>query len=291
MKHFTIPLALAAIIAASCSVKDDRLACTVPVSIHVNAFSVTQEGASRTKAPQDPAAYGNVKAMDLAFFGPDGTKMFAATQLKDDSSTYDTFGEFSCRLPVGAYTMVVIARYVGNGDVFTLTSPTEASFSDKPRETFVTTQEVSVTEDAPLDLDVTLNRIVSYLNVISTDGRPAEATKMRVSFSKGGKDFNPSTGLALSDAGFSQVFNPSAAVGTTINVSACPFLITDEETMTVTLSALDASDNVLITKTVPNVPFKRNRTTILTGAVYTPGVSTAGFQLETEWLDSETVNF
>ncbi len=61
--------------------------------------------------------------------------------------------------------------------------------------------------------------------------------------------------------------------------------------MTITIQALDASNNVLITKTVTNVPFKRNRMTTLTGAVYTPGSSSATFQLETAWLDGVTVTF
>ncbi len=129
------------------------------------------------------------------------------------------------------------------------------------------------------------------LKLVSTDGRPAEATKIRTTYSGGSKGFNPTTGLATDDLGFSQTNNPAASVGATISVNIYPFLYTDEETMTVTIEALDASDNVLITKTVPNVPLKRNRQTTLTGAVYTPGSSTAGFQLETDWLPGTTVTF
>ena len=90
---------------------------------------------------------------------------------------------------------------------------------------------MTVTSTTPLDLDVTLNRIVAALDLFSTDGRSASATKIRTTFAKGGKAFNPITGLATSDTGFSQINNLSAAVGSTINVRAFPFLVTDEETM------------------------------------------------------------
>ena len=61
--------------------------------------------------------------------------------------------------------------------------------------------------------------------------------------------------------------------------------------MTVTIEALDADNNVLATKVVENVPFKRNRQTILRGKVFTAGTSGAAFTLETAWLEDKTVDF
>lgn len=268
---------------------------TAPVTVHVNDFSITQEempsGGGTTRAAQNPADYDGVGAIDLAFFDAEGTKVYTSTQVKGDGS-YTTFGEFTANLQVGTYTMVAVARYHYAGDAFTLTSPTEAAYtSERPRETFAGTQAVTVTSASALDLEVTLNRISSWLKIVSTDGRPASATKIRTTFAKGGKGFNPTTGLATTDTGFSQTNNPSTAVGATIEVNALPFLYTNEESMTITIEALDAGDNVLATKVVNNVPFKRNRQTILTGAVFTAEASSAAFKLETSWLDDETVNF
>lgn len=268
---------------------------TAPVTVRVNNFSITQEempsGGGTTRAAQNPADYDGVGAIELAFFDAEGTKVYTSTQVKGDGS-YTTFGEFTANLQVGTYTMVAVARYHYAGDAFTLTSPTEAAYtSERPRETFAGTQAVTVTSASALDLDVTLNRISSWLKIVSTDGRPASATKIRTTFAKGGKGFNPTTGLATTDTGFSQTNNPSTAVGATIEVNALPFLYTDEESMTITIEALDASDNVLATRVVNNVPFKRNRQTILTGAVFTADASAAAFKLETSWLDDETVNF
>ena len=268
---------------------------TAPVTVHVNDFSITQEempsGGGTTRAAQNPADYTDVGAITLAFYDAAGTEVYKTTQIKGDGS-YTTFGEFTANLPVGHYTMVALARYYYAGDAFTLTSPTAAAYtSERPRETFAGTQAVTVTSASPLDIDVTLNRISSWLKIVSTDGRPASATKVRTTFAKGGKGFNPTTGLATTDTGFSQTNNPSTAVGATIEVNAVPFLYTDEESMTITIEALDADDNVLATRVVNNVPFKRNRQTILTGAVFTAEASAAAFKLETSWLDDETVNF
>ena len=268
---------------------------TAPVTVRVNNFSITQEEmpseGGTTRAAQNPADYDGVGAIDLVFFDAEGTKVYTSTQVKGDGS-YTTFGEFTANLQVGTYTMVAVARNHYAGDAFTLTSPTEAAYtSERPRETFAGTQAVTVTSASPLDLDVTLNRISSWLKIVSTDGRPASATKIRTTFAKGGKGFNPTTGLATTDTGFSQTNNPSTAVGATIEVNALPFLYTDEESMTITIEALDASDNVLATRVVNNVPFKRNRITKLSGAVFAAEASSAAFKLETSWLDDETVNF
>ena len=54
MKHFQ-SLAAAAVtllLAASCSIKEDRIQCLAPVTVAVSTFSVSQEGIPLTKAAQ-----------------------------------------------------------------------------------------------------------------------------------------------------------------------------------------------------------------------------------------------
>ena len=206
---------------------------------------------------------------------------------------YTTFGEFTVNLPIGNYKMVALGYYVGTGDEFSLTSPTQAGYtSERPREMFCLTQDVTVTKTAAVDLDVTLNRICAYLSILSTDGRSAGATKIRTTFTKGGKTFNPTTGLSLTDAGFTQVNSPATAVGKTINVACLLYLFTDEETMGVTIEALDADDNVLFTKSFAEVEFKRGYKTTIKGPIFTAGPSTVGFKLNTtEWAEGKTYEF
>ena len=283
-----------ALLAASCS-NDESLDSSVnlsneqplaPVTVRVSDFSMSQEDFPATRATQAAADYSDVKALTLAFY-QGSTEVYKVTQLKDDTSTFTTFGEFSLSLPFGSYTMVVLGYYLStNEPAITLTSPTTATFGDYPaRETFVATNTVNVTNSNALNISATLNRIVSKLQVVSSDVRTAAATKVRMSFAAGGKSFNPTTGLATSDGGFSNAVTISTNVGAISRSNTFLFLASNVQNMDVTIQTLDADDNVLFSKTVQNVPFQRNRVTKLTGAIYTNSSVSGAFQLETNWAD------
>lgn len=266
---------------------------TVPVHIRVNDFSVSLADIpdTQTRGVESPASYSALKYLTLAFYDAEGTSIYNATQVKSAPSTYSAFGDFSCDLPAGTFTMVVIGRDWSEGDEFSLTSPTVAAYtSERVRETFCASQSVTVTNSTPLDLSVTLSRIVAKLNILSTDTRPEGISKIRTTYGAGSKSFNPTTGLAIGNAGFSLTNTPSTAVGQAINVLNFAFLSTDEQTMDITLEVLGEHDEVLITKVIRNVPLKRNRKTILSGPVFSPSTSAVSFSLETDW-DETTVNF
>ena len=290
-------------IAASCSnesVNDVENAVEnvqVPVQVHVSDFSVSQEefpsgstrsGAARgTTRAADPATYDGVKALTLAFYAGDGTEAYKHEQVKGSLEEGETFGEFALSLPMGSYAMVVIGHGLNAGEpAITLTSPTAATFGEYPaRETFATTQPVNITSTSAVNLSATLNRIIAKLQVVSTDGRTANATNVRMTMSAGGKSFSPTTGLATVNTGFSNTVGISASAGTTSSSISYLFLTTDEQTMDVTIETLDADGNTLFSKTVNNVPFKRNRVTKLTGTMYTNNSVSGGFQIETAWED------
>lgn len=288
-------------IAASCSnesVNDVENAVEnirVPVTVNVSGFSVSQEefpggstrsGAVRgtTRAAADPATYDGVKALTLAFYAGDGTEAYKHEQVKGSLEEGETFGQFSLSLPMGSYTMVVLAYGKNGDDDLVLTSPTEAAYTGShTRETFATTQAVNINSTNSVNLSATLNRIIAKLQVVSTDGRAANATNVRMSFAAGGKSFNPTTGLATIDTGFVNTVGISASAGSTSSAISYLFLATDEQTMDVTIETLDEDGAVLFSKTVDSVPFKRNRVTKLTGAMYTNSSVSGGFQIETAW--------
>ena len=297
MKTKLILLAGLALLTSSCdNVKypsDDTSRVTAPVTIHVNDFSITQSEFpdTGTRAVTDVKDYKPVEAVTLALYNGN-TEVYKTTQFKSDKSTYTTFGEFSCQLPIGTYKMVALGYGYFVGDEFILTSPTEAVFtSERPREMFCLTKDVTVTKTSPLDLTVILDRINSWLYIESTDGRSAIATKIRTTFAKGDKGFNPTTGFALSDKGFTQINNPSAKTGDPIKVGIYPFLYTDEETMDVTIEAMDDNNTVLFTKTITNVAFKRGYKTTIKGPIFTAGASSVGFNLNPDWGTGETYTF
>lgn len=260
------------------------------VSVRVNDFSLLVEDFPTTRAEQSVASYTGVKALTLAFYASNGSETYKTDQLRDDATTYTTFGEFSCNLPIGTYTMVVLGY--GSETAITLTSPTEAAFdNDRVRETFAATQSVTVTSTTPVDLSVTLNRIMAKLNIVSTDGRSASVTKIRTTYAAGGQSFNPSTGLATVNTGFSVDNNISQAVGNAINIANYVFLASDEQDINITIQALNEDDDVLFTKVIADVPFKRNRVTKLSGAIFTTEPSELSINVENSWLNEATVNF
>ena len=288
MLQKTLPvLACLALVAGSCGVKNQNPEGLTPVSVHVNDFRITIDNISDTKAT-DAASYSNLKALTLAFY-EDSHEVFKSTQLQGDAH----FGDFSLNLPLGTYTMVVLGYSCYEGDVLTLTSPTSAAFTaGRIGETFAYTQEVTVSNTDELELSATLDRIVAKFNVVSDDHRTQGAEKVRMTFSGGSKAFNPTTGLATSDAGFSNTVNISTNVGARSASISYLFLNTPEQTMDVTVEVLNSTDEVLYHKEMRNIPFKLNRTTKLTGKLYTataPG-STA-FQVNEDWLDDLVVPF
>lgn len=267
---------------------------TAPVTVRVDGFSVSQEDLSITRATQTVGDYDDVKALTLAFYNGE-TETYKHTQVKE-SLEGETFGVFSTALPLGSYKMVVIARGGQASDVFTLTSPTEAAYtSDHSRETFAYVETVNITNTNAKELSATLNRIVAKLEVNSTDGRTANVEKVRMTFSAGAKAFNPTTGLATVNTGFANTVSATGkAVGLDSKSASYIFLATDEQNIDVTIETLDADGNTVFSKTVANVPFKRNRLTTMRGAMYSANASSAAnsFLINTDWLDEDDpVNF
>ena len=149
---------------------------------------------------------------------------------------------------------------------------------------------MDITSTSAVEISATLDRIITQLKVVSTDGKAANVSKMRMTFSAGGKSFNPSTGLALSNSGFTNTVNVSADIGATSICSSVFFLATDEQTMNVTIETLDADGNTLYSKTVNNVTFQRNRITRLSGPLYASSAASS-LLLNTDWLTQQNVSF
>lgn len=296
MKHIIFLAAVAApallALTTSCSVKEDRTDCslTAPVTVHVGDFAVSMDDFPTKAVPA--ADYSGVKSLTLAFYNG-ATEAYKATQKKGALEEGETFGEFSLSLLMGSYTMVVIGHGLNDGEpAITLTSPTSATFGANPaRETFVYTRTVDITSTEAVDISATLSRIVSKLQVASTDKRTANAHSVRMSFAGGGKSFNPSTGLSTVNTGFSNAVEISAEAGSTSLSNSYLFLDTDEQTMDVTIETLDEDGNVLSSKTVENVPFKRNRVTKLTGTLYTNSGISGSILIDTEWLTNYSTTF
>ena len=283
-----LTLFAAAMLFAGCC-KDKDIAATgfAKVKVTVSDFAVSQEDFSKA---QSVGTYSGVKFLTLAFYTGDGTEVYKVTQQKENMGEGETFGEFSTALAMGSYTMVVLG--CGGNNMPTLTSATSATFGENVvGETFVATRSVTVNSNADVNLDATLDRIVSGIAIVSTDGRADEAKKLRITTSTGSRSFNPTTGLATENSGIIATITHPEAVGTVTRSATLFFLAADEQEANVTIETLDENDQVLFSKTVENVPLKRNRLTILTGALYSATATAGSFQVNTDWLGNYNMNF
>ena len=297
-KFMVIYVALMGMLAASCGSENLESASVdnqtmVPVKVHVSDFSISVEDYSgvRTRAATDVANYDGVNAITLAFYRGT-TEAYKTTQLKGSLGEGETLGEFSLNLPMGSYTMVAVAYYNSEASPLVITSPTAAGFTG-PRayETFATTQTVNISNTNAVDISATLSRIIAQLKVVSTDGKTADVSNVRMTFSGGSKSFNPTSGYATDDSGFANTVSNSADVGATSISSSFLFLTTDEQNIDVTIETLDADGNTLFSKTIENVPFKRNRLTRLSGAMYSGSDIGASFQVDSDWLEQYNAEF
>ena len=295
MKTKLILWAVTVLLTLGCShqAEVDNQETTATVRVHVNDFSFSHENfpGATTRADDNPKGYSNVKAVDIAIFAG-SEKVYAATQLKADESTYTTFGEFECRLEKGDYTMVAVARNMTAGDVFTITSPTQAAYTtERARETFCCVQSIKVDGTKAVDVNPLLYRVMAKFQLVSTDKVPADAHTIRTTYSAGSKSFNPTTGLATDDKGFVVTNSVKPLDNGTLDVYSILFLPAEEKTMDVTIEVLDKNDQVLISKSLSDVHFRINQVTKATGAVFTPDPTTLTFTLNTTWLPEEKYNF
>jgi len=272
---------------------DNQMERSIPVRVHVSDFSFSNEDfpAAATRAESSPVSYESIRAIDVAIFSGN-TRVYAATQLKGDASTYTTFGEFECRLPIGTYTMVAVARNRSDGDEFTITSPTQAAYTtERARETFCNTQTIQVDGTTPVDVSPVMNRVMAMFWLTSTDAVPADVSRIRTTYTAGSKSFNPTTGLATDDDGFVVTNSAKPDKNGVLDIFSIVFLAADQETMDLTIDVLDANNTVLLTKHLKDVHFRRNQITKATGAVFTPGPTTLTFTLNTTWLPDEHYDF
>ena len=294
MRIQSIVLAGLLLLLVSCGKEvDNQMERSIPVRVHVSDFSFSNEDfpAAATRAESSPVSYESIRAIDVAIFSGN-TRVYAATQLKSDASTYTTFGEFECRLPIGTYTMVAVARNRSDGDEFTITSPTQAAYTtERARETFCNTQTIQVDGTTPVDVSPVMNRVMAMFWLTSTDAVPADVSRIRTTYTAGSKSFNPTTGLATDDDGFVVTNSAKPDKNGVLDIFSIVFLAADQETMDLTIDVLDANNTVLLTKHLKDVHFRRNQITKATGAVFTPGPTTLTFTLNTTWLPDEHYNF
>ena len=281
-----LPLLAALLLVSGC--KKDNIVILTPVHVSLGDFEVIND--DQTTAKDEPlATYSGVKAVTLAFYSSSGALAYSSTQLRADSTSYAIFGEFDLALAMDSYTMEVFAY--GSEQPLTLNGMAEASYTaDKVRETFVAAQTVNIANTSPVNVSATLSRINSRLRVVSTDLQPASIDSVRVTYSAGGKSFNPLTGFATVNSGLVNSIKSAAGENIHTNANSYIFLNANEQYVDITIDAIDTSSAVVFHKEIINVPLRRNTVTTLQGSMYSTSAASL-FTLHTDYDSLIVINF
>ena len=267
--------------------RDDLITLTFTVTqIESAAFANTNE---HSRA----AAVGEVcSRVNLALYKPDGERVKMINQKSDDAN----FGQISFTVAAGTYRLVVLAHSCdGNA---TTTALNKITFpNNKVTDTFYYSTEFSATSD--LSQQLVLRRITAMVRLVVKDAIPENVKRMKFYYTGGSSTLDGATGLGCVNSKQTEYRDVSAAErngGATFEVYTMPHDVSGQ--LKLTVSALDAADNVVKELVLDEVPVTVNTISEYTGSLFTSsggddkgdgGSEAPGFTLmvEEKW---ETVN-
>ena len=229
----------------------------------------------------------------VQLFDADGQKVFAQskTQKREDAD----FGTLNVGLKAGTYTVVAVGHSspvtptIKSTDLVQFTAQNGVKNSD----TFCHYGQVTISEDGGYH-ELKMNRMTAMITFEFTDETmPAAFAGLKVDYSGGSANFNPSTAEGCTKSNQSELrFTRSNQYA----VFTFPYMSADGK-LKITLNALDADQNVLTTKVLTDVPVTRNRITHCRGQLFGDGGDFAihqtafGITVNSEWDGVIEYNF
>ena len=205
--------------------------------------------------------------LNIALFDADGTKVKTVAQKESDAN----FGTVALTLTAGTYRLVVIAHNCDGSA--TITSTEKVTFpNNKVTDTFYYYGDLVVT-DAKQSYDLTLTRAVAMFRLVLTDESvPSSVAKLKFYYLGGSSTFSPKDGYGCVNSKQTEIRSvPSGSpAGMSFEIFTLPH--TEDDVLTkLTVTALDANDNVVKERTFENVPVTRNQVTRYTGSFFGNG--------------------
>lgn len=210
--------------------------------------------------------------LNIALFDAEGTKVKTVAQKEGDSS----YGTVALTLTAGTYRLVVIAHNCDGSA--TISSTEKVTFpNNKVTDTFYYYGDLVVTE-AKQSYDLTLTRAVAMFRLVFTDESvPSSVSKLKFYYTGGSSTFSPKDGAGCVNSKQTEIRPVPAdfVSGTAFEIYTLPH--TEDDVLTkLTVTALDANDNVVKERTFENIPITRNQVTRYTGSFFGSGGSGGG---------------
>lgn len=284
---------LAALPAMSAALLATLTSCEKPIlpegddgNVHLTFVPTTHDVSTR-----GTVAIGDYfSRLAVQMFDRDGNKVFdkVKTQTRDD----DDFGTLSVGLTAGTYTVVAVGH--SSPVTPTIKSPEMVQFTAKDgvknSDTFCYCGTVAIDKDHTAH-ELRMNRMTAMVMLELTDETlPESYAGVRAEYTGGSANFNPTTSEGCTKSTQSELRDKNALYFFTF-----PYL-SDEGKLKITISALDADQNVLTTKTLPDVPVTRNRITHCQGTLFGDGDFTIyqtafGISVNTDWDGEDYYQF
>ena len=215
--------------------------------------------------------------INMAVFQED-TKVKTINQTIDN----DNFGKLSFVLPQGEYEVVIIA-HSGNSAA-TITSEKVTFPNNKVTDTFYTYLKLSVEESA--EYTIQLKRAVAMFRLNVEDVIPDQVKQMKFYYTGGSSTFNAKTGYGCVNSKQTELRDVNEVVRSAdpacFEVYTFPHAESGELKMTV--SALNASNEIIVEKVFEKVPVTINQITQYAGHFFSssPDDGTIEFVLHTD---------
>jgi hypothetical protein len=162
----------------------------------------------------------------------------------------------------------------------------------KPSDTFWASKQIEVSVGGEETVSVVLQRVATRLRVTITDEVPAGTAQIVVTPATWYYGINYATGVVCDPRSEARAIDiPSSYIGKTgMSVSIFGMSDADEWTTDVTIEAKNVDGDILGRVVLNDVPFKRNRTTEYSGALFTNS-GTFSISIDDEWGESYQSNW
>ncbi len=256
-----------ALLLAACekSIIDEKTGKEIPsetnVILHFVQFEWAEQQEAFTRSATDITNL--CSRLNIAIFDAEGRKVKTIVQ-KGGEASYD---KEALSLAAGTYRLVVIAHNCDGSA--TITSTEKVTFpNNKVTDTFFYYGTLVVT-DALQSYDLTLTRAVAMFRLVLTDESiPASVAKFKFYYLGGSSTFSPKDGYGCVNSKQTEI-RPVSTDGI-YEIYTLPH--TEEDVLTkLTVTALDANDNILKERTFENIPIIRNQVTRYTGSFFGSG--------------------
>lgn len=269
----------------SCSKSDTPESQMVDVKVALSGVDIQVTPEDQEGMAKSTTAEAGVKRIALSVYDLNGNLIQSATQNQDVESA--TFGQpMTFRIPVGTYKFVAVAHTVAatTDPVAAISSATEFSLGSAivGNPTYSTVQTVTIsgntTQSVTIDMGTRKNATFAAW---FTDDNPSDVAKLQLIVSPSSSAYtdllvNPSTGFASSQWKYEKSFDLSALGITTVNncIFSLPLILTAaSQNLDATINALSATDEILYTRTLTNVPLQQGHKTTARGTFFSPEVT------------------